>query len=233
VTVFAGLVFSLGSSNIVNQAASGLLLIYSRALRVGDYVRVGETEGAVLEIGLCVTRIRTIKNEEVQLANSVLLGTATTNYSRAAAAGGLFLPAKVTIGYSVPWRQVHAMLLEAASRTVGLAREPQPFVLQTNLSDFYVEYELNACLERPAQRAWVQSRLHNHIQDVFNEHGVQIMSPHYWQDPARPQVVPKSNWFQAPARDQPTDETCPFGGPVLPSAAPPGTTGQKETPQKN
>ncbi len=202
VTVFAGVVISLGSTNLVNQMASGLLLIYSRTFRVGDYVRVGTTEGTVVDIGLCVTRIRTIKNEEVHIANNVLLGTATVNYTRLAKSQGLFLPAKVTIGYSTPWRQVHALLLEAARRTRGLARLPQPFVLQTSLSDFYVEYELNAALEHPEQRAWVQSDLHTHIQDVFNEHGVQIMSPHYLQDPPKPHIVPESKWFLPPATQE-------------------------------
>jgi small-conductance mechanosensitive channel len=154
-----------------------------------------------------VTRIRTIKNEEVHIANSVLLGTATKNYSRLAESEGLLLPVKVTIGYSAPWRQVHAMLLEAASRTPGLARDPPPFVLQTVLSDFYVEYELNARLERPERRVWVQSDLQTHIQDIFNEHGVQIMSPHYLQDPPKPHVVPKSDWFLPPATEESLHES--------------------------
>lgn len=199
VTVFAGLVVSLGSSNLVNQAASGLLLIYSHAFGVGDYVRVGDIEGTVENIGMCVTRIRTIKNEEVQLANSLLLGTVTINYSRLAKSLGVFTSVKVTIGYNTPWRQVHAMLLKAAERTSGLLMEPHPFVLQTALSDFYVEYELNARLEKPERRFWIQSDLHNNIQDIFNEHGVQIMSPHYFADPPKPHVVAKSDWFLPPA----------------------------------
>ncbi|HWI57772.1 MAG TPA: mechanosensitive ion channel domain-containing protein, partial [Bacillota bacterium] len=159
VTVFIGLVISLGSTNIVQQIASGLLLIYSRAFRAGDYVRVEESEGTVMGIGLCATHICTIKNEDVYIANSVLLGTSTKNYSRLAEAKGLLLPVKVTISYSTPWRQVHAMLLEAARRTPGLASESKPFVLQAVLSDFYVEYELNARLEQPERRVWVQSDL--------------------------------------------------------------------------
>ena len=123
VTVFAGLIISLGSTSIVTQIASGLLLIYSRAFRAGDYVRVEESEGTILSVGLCATRLCTIKNEEVYIANSVLLGTATKNYSRLADSKGLLLPVKLTIGYATPWRQVHAMLLEAARRTPGLAAE--------------------------------------------------------------------------------------------------------------
>ena len=207
VSVFAGLVLSLGSTNLINQIASGLVLIYSRSYRAGDYVRVGETEGSVVDIGLCVTRIRTIKNEEVHIANSVLLGAATTNYSRLSKTDGVFLSVRVTIGYSTPWRQVHAMLLEATGRTQGLLTAPPPFVLQVSLADFYVQYELNVRLEVPERRVWVLSDLQSHIQDIFNEHGVQIMSPHYLSDPPQPHVVPKSRWFLPPATDSVTSES--------------------------
>ena len=200
VTVFAGLVISLGSTSLVNQIASGLILIYSRAYRTGDYVRFGETEGTVIGVGIFSTYIRTIKNEEVHIANSVLIGAATKNFSRLAESEGLLLPTRVTIGYHTPWRQVEAMLLEAARRTSGVLPEPKPFVLQITLSDFFVEYELNARLETPDQRVNVLARLHANIQDVFNEHGVQIMSPHYLSDPAKPHVVPKSDWFLPPAK---------------------------------
>jgi small-conductance mechanosensitive channel len=211
VTVLAGLLLSLGSTNIIGQVASGLVLIYSRAFRAGDYVRIEQVEGTVLRVGLCATHICTIKNEEVYIANSVLLGATTKNYSRLAESEGLLLPVKVTVSYTTPWRQIYAMLLEAARRTPGLAQEPPPFVLQTSLSDFYVEYELNARLERPERRVWVQSDLQACIQDVFNEHGVQIMSPHYWQDPPRPHVVPKANWFLPPAHQDGTRENSPAG----------------------
>lgn len=209
ITVFAGLILSLGSTNIVNQIVSGLLLVYSRAFRTGDYVRVGDAEGTVMGIGLCATHICTPKNEEVYIANSVLLGSSTTNFSRLAQAKGLFLPVTVTFSYRTPWRQVHAMLLEAARRTAGIAAEPPAFVLQARLSDFYVDYELNACLEQPGRRVWVLSDLHAHIQDVCNEHGVQIMSPHYLQDPPHPHVVPRSDWFLAPAVEE-GSEAIPF-----------------------
>lgn len=199
-TVFAGLVISMGSSSLVNQLASGLLLIYSRAYRPGDYVRFGDTEGTVMGVGIFSTYIRTIKNEEVHIANSVLIGAATKNYSRLANSDGLLLPTRVTIGYNTPWRQVEAMLQEAARRTPGLLPEPKPFVLQITLADFFVEYELNARLEIPDQRVNVLARLHANIQDVFNENGVQIMSPHYLSDPAKPHIVPKPDWYRPPAK---------------------------------
>ena len=200
VTVFAGLIISLGSSSLVSQIASGLLLIYSRAYRPGDFVRFGDTEGTVIGVGFFSTFIRTTKNEEIHIANNVLISATTKNYSRLSESQGLLLPTRVTIGYTTPWRQVEAMLIEAANRTQGLLPDPKPFVLQVSLSDFYVEYELNVRLEVPNQRMIVLGKLHANIQDVFNENGVQIMSPHYRSDPPKPQVVPKSDWFAPPAQ---------------------------------
>jgi small-conductance mechanosensitive channel len=191
ITVFVGLVFSLGSTNIVSQVAGGLVLIYSRAFRTGDYVRFGDIEGTVIRIGLTSTYIRTIKNEEMHIANNVLAGGAIKNYSRLADEEGLFLPAKVTIPYSTPWRQVETLLLEAARRTPGLLPEPKPFVLQTALSDFYAEYELNARLTVPAERVFVLAKLHANIQDVFNEQGVTILSPHNLTVTYRPEQSPR------------------------------------------
>jgi small-conductance mechanosensitive channel len=206
ITVFAGLVFSFGSSNIVSQVAGGLVLIYSRAFRTGDSIRFGDIEGTVIRIGLTSTDIRNIKNEEMHIPNNVLAGGAIKNYSRLADLDGLFLTAKVSIGYATPWRQVAAMLQEAARRTAGLLPEPKPFVLQTALADFYVEYELNARLTVPGERAFVLAKLYANILDVFNEHGVQIMSPHYLADPTKPHVVPPKDWYLPPAQrgDKPT-----------------------------
>ena len=199
VSVFAGLVISLGSSGIVNQAMSGLVLMYSRALKAGDYVRVGEIEGTVLMLGMLSTKIRTTKREEVTLPNAVVVGASVKNYSRTAVEPGLLVYTGVTIGYDTPWRQVEALLIMAASRTEGLRNEPPPFVLKPSLSDFYVEYQLNAILERPEERARVIDRLHANILDCFNEFGVQIMSPHYEGDPAQPAVVPRGRWHAPPA----------------------------------
>lgn len=200
VTVFAGLLLSLGSSSVVNQIASGLLLVYSRSLKPGEYIRVGETEGTVMGIGLVSTRVRTNKNETVNVPNTVMIGASTTNFSRPAnKQQGVLLYTSVTIGYNTPWRQVQEMLKLAALKTEGLLPEPPPFVNQTALSDYYVEYQLNAVLDKPEERVRVLARLHASIQDVFNEHGVQIMSPHYIADPPQPAVVPPENWYAPPA----------------------------------
>jgi small-conductance mechanosensitive channel len=133
---------------------------------------------------------------EVSLPNSVVFGQPVHNFSRQVQDGQFMLHTAVTIGYATPWRQVHAMLLEAARRAPGVADEPAPFVVQTALSDFYVEYRLCAQSNRsaPRRRAEAMSQLHGHVQDVFNENGVQIMSPHYRSDPATPQVVPPGAW---------------------------------------
>jgi small-conductance mechanosensitive channel len=199
ISVFVGLVISLGASGVVGQYLSGLVIMYSRALRVGDYVRVADHEGVVVALGMLSTKIRTNKREEVNIPNNLLVSTTTKNFSRLAGAEGVILYTTVTIGYDAPWRQVHAMLIEAAHRTPGLRTEPPSFVNQTALSDFYVEYQLNAHLERPEARIRVLADLHANIQDVFNEHGVQIMSPHYETDPADKKWVPRERWHEPPA----------------------------------
>lgn len=200
VSVFVGLVISLGSSGLMSQAMSGLVIMYSRALKPGDYVRIGEVEGTVSALGMLSTKIQSTKNEEITLPNAVIVATTTKNYSRLASSHGLSLSTTVTIGYDTPWRQVQAMLVMAAERTPGLRLDPPPRVLQTALSDWYIEYELRAVTDHPPQRGPILSALHGNIVDVFNEYGVQIMSPNYEGDPAQPLVVPRERWYAAPAR---------------------------------
>jgi small-conductance mechanosensitive channel len=179
-----------------------MILMYARLVRMGDYVKIGEAEGTVVEVGLLATRLLTGTGEEVVLPNTFVVANITRNFSREAAGHGFVVQINATIGYSTPWRQVHAMLLEAAHRTRGILPEPAPYVIQSALSDFYVEYKLvaHAGPDAPALRALVISDLNANVQDVFNEYGVQIMSPHYLNDPQLPQVVPKERWFEAPAK---------------------------------
>jgi len=198
--VFVGLMLSIGSSGIVNQAVSGLMLMYTRAMRPGEFVKIGETEGTVKSVGFVNTRIETLRHEEVSIPNAVVAATVTHNYSRLAGDGGVAVPTKVTIGYDAPWRQVRAMLLLAAERTGGIAPEVPPRVLQTALLDFYVEYTLIVRVSDPTTRLRMLDELHGHIQDVFNEHGVQIMSPNYEADPAEPKLVPPEKWYSTPAQ---------------------------------
>ena len=133
------------------------------------------------------------------LPNGVIASSATTNYSRLAETEGVMTPTSVTIGYNTPWRQVQALLVLAAERTPGVRKEPKPLVLQTALEDFYVRYTLLVCLERPQARGRVLAVLHANIQDAFNEYGVQIMSPNYEADPEGQKIVPRSEWYAAPA----------------------------------
>jgi len=204
VSVLLGLMISLGATSVVGQGASGLILMFSRTIRVGEYVRITDHEGTVTELGMFTTRIRTGLGEELTLPNSLVLSTVTKNYSRTVRGPGFIVDTTVTIGYDTPWRQVEAMLLEGARRTSGVLAQPEPQVFQTALSDFYPEYRLvcQAIPKLPRPRAEVLSQLHANIQDVFNEYGVQIMSPHYIADPAEPKFVPKSAWFTAPAKGE-------------------------------
>ena len=199
VSVFVGLIVSLGSTGIMNQIMSGLTITYSRALRLGDFVKVGDVEGTVTHLGTLATKIKTPRREEITIPNTVVVSTATTNYSRHADTEGVFVGTSVSIGYDTPWRQVQALLLLAAERTPGARKEPAPVVRQTALEDFYVQYTLLVCLEQPHLRGPVLTALHANIQDAFNEYGVQIMSPNYEADPTGAKVVPRSRWYAAPA----------------------------------
>jgi len=205
VSVLAGLMLSLGASGVVGQAMSGFSLMYSRSLRVGEYVKIGETEGTVVQLGLFATRIHTGMGEEVSLPNTVIFSQPVRNFSRLVQGGRFVLHTAVTIGYSTPWRQVHAMLLEAARRTPGVAQDPAPTVVQTALSDYYVEYRLCAQSNRAAasRRVEAMSALHANVLDVFNENGVQIMSPNYRSDPPEPQVVSPQDIWAAPSPSEP------------------------------
>jgi small-conductance mechanosensitive channel len=200
VSVFVGLMVTLGSAGLINQMMSGLVVIYSRALKPGEFVRIGDDEGVVSEVGMLSTKIITWEErEEITIPNAVLVSTKTVNYSRLADGIGDAASTVVTIGYDTPWRQVHAMLLLAAERTSGVRKDPRPRVLQRALANFYVEYQLIVHLDRPEERIPVLSELHAQIQDAFNEFGVQIMSPHFQSQPSDKIVVPKSQWFSEPA----------------------------------
>jgi small-conductance mechanosensitive channel len=200
ISIFFGVLFSLGSSSALSSVIAGYTMVYRRAFRIGDRVKIGDIVGDVTAMRVLVTHLRTLKNEEITVPNSLILTTQVLNYSSLAREKGLILHTTVTIGYDTPWRQVHGMLLDAADRTEGLLKEPGPYVLQKSLDDFYVSYELNAYTDAPSDMPGIYSRLHENIQDAFNAHGVQIMSPHYENDPAAIKVVPRDRWFEAPAR---------------------------------
>jgi small-conductance mechanosensitive channel len=201
-SIFFGILVSLGSSSTISNIIAGYTLTYRRAFKVGDRVRIDDVTGDVVEVRLLVTHLHTVKNEEVIVPNSKILSSDVVNYSSLARTRGLILHTTVGIGYETPWRQVAAMLCMAADRTTGLLKDPEPFVRQKALGDFAVTYELNAyCGSAQAMNA-LYSDMHRNILDVFNEYGVQIMTPAYEGDPAEPKVVPKERWYTLPAEEQ-------------------------------
>lgn len=200
VSIFIGVLFSLGSSSLIGNLVAGYSMVYRRAFKEGDRIKVGEQIGDVEHRRLLCTHLRSPKNEEVVIPNSVILNSEIINYSTLARQQGVILYTTVGIGYETPWRQVEAMLLEAAARTPGLLREPHPFVHQKALGDFSVTYEINAYCSEPQAMNRLYSELHSNILDLFNEYGVQIMTPAYEGDPEQPKVVPKEQWYAAPSR---------------------------------
>jgi len=200
VSLFLGILFSLGSSSVLANVIAGYSMTYRRAFKVGDRVRIDKTFGDVVEMSVLVTHIVTPKNERVIIPNSKILNDDVTNYSVMARDQGLILHTTVGIGYETSWRQVEAMLLLAAERTPGLRPNSQPFILQKSLGDFAVTYELNVYCDDAKRMNRLYTELHRQILDVFNEYGVQIMTPAYEGDTPEPKVVPKDQWYAAPAQ---------------------------------
>lgn len=178
VSVFIGVVVSLGSTSVVGNVMAGLVMTYMRPFRIGDYIRYDDTEGEVIEKSMLVTRIRTRKNEIVTIPNSNMMSSQTSNFTLSAQRYGVIVHTKITIGYDEPWQKVEALLLEAADKTDGIKKHPKPFVRITTLDDFYVEYEINGCTERAKTMPAVYSALHQNILDTMHGAGVEIMSPH-------------------------------------------------------
>ena len=179
VSVFIGVLFSLGSTSAISNMIAGLVITYMRPFKIGDRIKIGDVSGDVLEKTMLVTRIRTIKNEIITIPNASVLSGNTVNFSSEAIERGLIMYTAVTIGYDVPWKNMHKALIDAALRTDGLLHEPAPFVLQTSLDDFYVTYQINAYTRDAGKQASIYSSLHQNIQDVCNERGIEILSPHY------------------------------------------------------
>ncbi len=179
ISVFIGILFSLGSSSAISNIVSGVVLTYMRPFKIGDRVKIAETTGDIVEKTLLVTRVRTVKNVDITIPNSMILGSHIINYSSSATNTGLILHTTVTIGYDVPWNKVHELLISAAAESENVLPEPKPFVLQTSLDDFYVSYELNVYTKFPNLMSKTYSELHKNIQNKFNEAEIEIMSPHY------------------------------------------------------
>jgi small-conductance mechanosensitive channel len=192
ISIFAGFLLSLGSTSLASNIISGIVLTYTRGLRIGDRVQVAEAVGDVIERTLLVTRIRTIKNEVITLPNAKVMQNQVNNYSADAENNGLILHTTVTIGYDVPWRQVDNLLVQAALQTPNIQKSPAPFVLKTSLDDSYISYELNAYTDQAQKMAETYSNLHENILDEFNRDGVEIMSPAYLAvRDGQPTTIPK------------------------------------------
>jgi small-conductance mechanosensitive channel len=166
---------------------------------------INDLIGDVVDRSVLETRLRSLKNEEIVIPNSTVLNSNVTNYSIEARSKGLILHTTVGIGYEVPWRQVEAMLPQAAGLTTGIRSEPKPFVLEQSLGDFAVNYEVNVYCDDAGQMMKIYSGLHRNILDVFNEHNVQIMTPNYVQDTEQPKVVPQDQWYAEPAQKSSKD----------------------------
>jgi small-conductance mechanosensitive channel len=204
ISVFLGVLVSLGAAGSFSNIVAGVVLTYMRPFSVGDRVKIADTVGDITEKTLLVTRIRTIKNVDVTIPNALVLSSHIINYSSSAMMPPpLILHTSLTIGYDAPWQKVHELLIAAAKQTTHILETPEPFVLQTSLDDFYVRYEINAYTGAPNKMAAIYSELHQHIQDQFNEAGVEIMSPHYTQirdgnrSTVPDQYLPRN--YQAPA----------------------------------
>jgi len=194
ISVFLGVLLSLGSSSFISNIIAGYSMTYRGAFKIGDLIKVDDHVGFVEEQRILVTRLRSRKNEDISIPNSVMLSSNIINYSKRARDLGLILHTTVGIGYETPWRLVDSMLKMAADRTEGLLKEPPPFVLKQTLGDFAVNYEINAFCEDASKMMTYYTSLHENILDVFNENNVQIMTPAYEGDPEIPKVVPRDQW---------------------------------------
>jgi small-conductance mechanosensitive channel len=181
VSVFVGILFSLGSSNAIANMVAGLVITYMRPFKIGDFIKIGDVSGEVIEKTALVTRIRTPKFEDITIPNATVLSSTSTNYSSNTkhVNNGLLIHTTVSIGYDVPWVAIHKALIAAALKTEMTEKTPSPFVLQTSLDDFYVSYQINVYTKEPTKQPLIYSSLHQNIQDSFNEAGIEIMSPHY------------------------------------------------------
>jgi small-conductance mechanosensitive channel len=212
ISIFLGVLFSLGSSTAVGNMVAGVVLTYTRAFQIGDRVQIADTIGDVIEKTLLVTRVRTIKNVAITIPNATVLGNHMINYTTLAASSGLILHTAVTIGYDAPWRRVHELLLEAARHTDHILDTPAPYVMQTALDDFYVHYELNATTNRADLMAMTYAHLHENIQEAFNAGGVEITSPHF-------QALRDGNAITTPPDQRPAGYRAP-GFRVAPAEPP-------------
>ena len=196
ISVFIGLIISLGSSTLIANLMAGLVITFMRPFRLGDRIKLNDTVGDIIEKTPLVTRVKTPKNEIVTVPNSFVMSSMTTNYSSSAQEYGLIIHTDVTFGYEVPWQQVHQLMIQSALATPHIEAEPRPFVLQTKLDDWYVVYQINAYTRHPEYMAGIYSQLHANIQDIFHEAGIEVMSPHFMGVRQNDQVIMPDEFLQ-------------------------------------
>lgn len=224
ISFFIGLLVSLGSTSAIKNMTAGIVLTYTRSFQIGDRIQIGDAVGDVEDKSLFVTRLKTIKNEQITIPNGTVLDSKIVNYSAQAKTQGLILHTSVTIGYDVDWRQVHELLVAAALRTTHIRDTPRPFVLQTSLDDYYVSYEINAHTDRADLMAGTLSELHQNIQDSFHTAGVEIMSPAYTalrngsEAAIPPQAPPVSLPYRASPQGPPPRHSVPLNVPIYDAA---------------
>jgi small-conductance mechanosensitive channel len=194
VSVFLGVLLSLGSSTLISNAMAGLVITYMRPYKVGDRIKIDDVVGDVVEKTIMITRIKTIKDEDVTIPNAKILTGYTVNYTTPTERSGLIIHTTITIGYDVPWRKVHDMMIRAATQIPEVSSDPKPFMLQTSLDDFYISYQINAYIKDAQKILKIKSDLHQNIQDEFNRAGVEIMSPHYRAERDGNAVTIPVNW---------------------------------------
>lgn len=188
VSLFLGVIFSLGSTSFIANLIAGTALTYRGVFRVGDWVEIGDEEGRVEEIRAQVVRLRTRDNTQITIPSSTILNSNVTNLSSRGASDGLVLRCRMGLGYDVDWRTAERLLLDAAEETAGVLKAPQPFVNVEALDDFSVAHTLVVRIAEPGPLPAIRTRLNRAILDRFHGAGIQIMSPSYENDPAQPKI---------------------------------------------
>jgi len=177
ISVFVGIIVSLGSTAIIGNIVAGLVIIYMRPFRIGDMIKLHDTVGKVIEKTAFVTRICTLKNEIITVPNSFVLSSHTTNYTASANNFGLIIHTSIGVGYEVPNERVHELLIKAARMTEGVVSDRDPFVLDKKFEDLYLLYEINAYIKDANAISRISSNLHYNIQNIFTEAGIELRVP--------------------------------------------------------
>lgn len=180
ISVFVGLIVSLGSSTVISNFIAGFVITYMRPFRPGDFIKVKDTIGTVVEKTPFITRMKTIKNEIVTIPNSFIMSSDTVNYSASARKYGLIIHTVMTMGYDVPWRRVHELLIKSALQTEGVLENPKPFVLELDLNDNYMCYQINAYIKDADMMPDIMSDLLQHVQDNFHDAEIDLVAPHFY-----------------------------------------------------